>query len=279
LGRVRGCLRRKPYRSPNNLSEMTTQSFLEILDALCNDVDPRTGEHFERSASCLGDAEVRSTLIKLTKHLLKPPTVADAVNIPDSVITTACNDLRTLGYEPSIMQLAKVFIGSRSIVDRNLKGLPAYNRFRGIYTRQRIYQHLTEYQKRFPTQLRVTPASNKRTADEPWREIPFFDTDGFDKLADTKATELYRAVIGLGLRKANDRLPEYMAKARINVPRAFEPWTREEQALLIEAMCYTNDAAKLADIFGRSASSLIRMGKRLIYESQLRQKEATLPLR
>jgi hypothetical protein len=59
-----------------------------------------------------------------------------------------------------------------------------------------------------------------------------------------------------------------MARARQRLPRAFEPWSREERALLIEAMCYTNDSERLAPLFGRSAASLRDMGKKLIWNSR-----------
>ena len=85
---------------------------------------------------------------------------------------------------------------------------------------------------------------------------------------------MYREVEALGLRKPTDRLPAYMAKARTHLPRSFEPWTREERALLIEAMCYTNDSDKLASIFGRSAAAVREEGKRLIWDSQRTNKVA-----
>ena len=70
------------------------------------------------------------------------------------------------------------------------------------------------------------------------------------------------------LRRKADRLPEYIARARVNHPRSFEPWTKEEQALLVEAMCFTNNQEKLADIFGRTATSIVLAGQQLIYESE-----------
>ncbi|MEM9260492.1 MAG: hypothetical protein AAGA62_12655 [Bacteroidota bacterium] len=249
---------------------MTSQSLLEILDALRNGIDPRTGELYNQRDTCLDDPVVHKGIMRLRKHLLAPVSLP-TVNIPDTEIETACRNLRTLGYDPSVMQLAKIFIGSRSIVDRNLRGLVAYNRYRGIYTRQRIYKHLFNFHERRPDILREHPRANERTVDEPWRVIPFFDTEHFDKLDDKKAIEIHRAVLALGLRKTTETLPDYMANARSNTPRAYEPWTREEQALLIEAMCYTNDEGKLAEVFGRTANAITKMGKRLIYESQQRK--------
>jgi len=252
---------------------MTTDSLLDILDALRNCTDPRTGERFRKSESRLGEPPVRRALNRLIKTLAAPPDPA-SVDIPDKLISETCAALRDLGYAPCVAQLAKIFIGSRSIADHSLKGLVAYNRYRGVYTRDLIHTYLMGFHRRFPEVLPEHPRENKRTADEPWREIDFFRATAFDKLENAKEEELTKAVAALGLRKEADRLPAYMLAARDNFPRAFEPWGREEQALLIEAMCYSNDLTRLARIFGRSARSLENMGQRLIFESKRKQRVA-----
>ncbi|MFK8165599.1 MAG: hypothetical protein AB8H12_24335 [Lewinella sp.] len=249
---------------------MTTDSVLEILDALRCSVDPRTGESFRKADSCLGDPTVRSALNRLISTLAVPDAPVE-VDISDAIINKACAGLRELGYQPCVVQLVKVFIGSRSIADRSLKGLRAYNMYRGKYTRPVIHAHLIDFHRRFPEVLSEHPAPRQATVHEPWREIDFFQTESFDKLDETKFDELKAAVRALGLRKPDDRLPAYMATARANYPRAYEPWVRDEQALLIEAMCYTNDLTKLAPLFGRTVKSIEGMGQRLIFESKKRQ--------
>lgn len=252
---------------------MTSDSFLDILDSLRNCVDPRTGEAFRKSESCLGEPPVRRALNQLIKTLAAPPDVS-SVDIPDKLISETCTALRELGYAPCVSQLAKIFIGSRSIADHSLKGLVAYNRYRGVYTRDLIHTHLMGFHRRFPELLPELPQQNKRTADEPWKEIDFFRVLTFDKMEVAKEEELKQAVIDLGLRKETSRLPAYMHTARETFPRAFEPWVRDEQALLIEAMCYSNDLKRLTGIFGRSARSLENMGQRLIFESKRKQRVA-----
>jgi len=250
---------------------MTAPALLEILDALRNRVDPRTGEHHPNSESCLSDARVRRALNALIRTVAKPePSVADGVDIPDAVIEQACAGLRELGYEPCVAQLAKVFIGSRSIADRSLKGLAVYNCYRGVYSRAVIHTHLLAFHRRFPDVLPELPPARAKRAPDPWKDVDFFRVDGFDKMDAAREADLRRAVTELGLRKTTDRLPAYMVTARNNHPRAFEPWGREEQALLIEAMCYTNDLDRLATVFGRTARSLEGMGQRLIFESKQR---------
>jgi hypothetical protein len=249
---------------------MTTDSVLEILDALRCSVDPRTGEAFRKTDSCLGDPTVRRALNRLIGSLAAP-SESEEIDIPDSIVNKACAGLRELGYEPCVVQLVKVFIGSRSIADRSLKGLRAYNLYRGKYTRPVIHAHLMDFHRRFPAVLAEFPTPRQPTVHEPWREIDFFQTESFDKLDEPKYDELKTAVRALGLRKQDDRLPAYMAAARSNFPRAYEPWVRDEQALLIEAMCYTNDLTRLAPLFGRTVKSIEGMGQRLIFESKERQ--------
>ncbi|MEM6771279.1 MAG: hypothetical protein AAF597_11915 [Bacteroidota bacterium] len=246
---------------------MTTDNFIELLESVRNGVDPRNGITFSKRDSFLKDAAISRALNRLIRTLIVEPEVIE-VDIPDAVITEACQELRALGYQPSVMQLAKVFIGSRSIVDRNLKALTSYNRYRGIYKRQLIHAHLMAFYRRKPTILQEFPDREVKTVHEPWKEVDFFRTEVFDKLEDAKETELRQAVAALGLRKDESKLPAYMAEARTRYPRSFEPWVREEQSLLIEAMCYTNQAERLAAIFGRSANSIERTGQRLIWESQ-----------
>lgn len=250
---------------------MTAQSVLEILEALRSCVDPRTGEAYRKQDSCLGDPAVRRALNNLIKNVVVPPEPVE-IEIPDAIIESTCTGLRELGYAPCVAQLAKVFIGSRSIADRSIKGLRGYNQYRGIYTRDLIHTHLIGYSRRHPEVLPEFPTVNKRTADEPWREIDFFRTDPFHKLEEDKYDELKCAVQAFGLRKQDNRLPEYMARARATYPRAFEPWVRDEQALLIEAMCYTNDLARLAALFARSEASVEKMGQRLIFDSKEKQR-------
>lgn len=246
---------------------MTTDSLIDLLEALRNGVDPRTGETFNKRESCLRDPATGRALNSLIRTLVVPPEVVE-VDIPDRIIKEVCQELRALGYQPSVMQVAKVFIGSRSIVDRNLKALTSYNRYRGIYKRQLIHRHLMDFHRRQPTILPEFPDREVKTVHEPWKEIDFFRTEAFDKLDSAKETELRQAIASLGLRKDDTRLPEYMAVARERYPRSYEPWIREEQSLLIEAMCYTNDTERLAAIFGRSVKSVERTGQRLIWESQ-----------
>lgn len=246
---------------------MTTEHLTSLLEHLRNGTNPITGASFDKQESCLRDPAVVKALNRLIKTLVvKPEEVI--IDISDAIISEACTELRTLGYHPCVMQLAKVFIGSRSIVDRNLKALSSYNRYRGVYTRPLIHRHLMEFHRRQPNVLLEFPEQEVKTVHEPWKEVDFFQKEQFDKMDSAKERDFRQSIVALGLRKPDEKLPEYMAKARQRYPRAYEPWTREEQSLLIEAMCYTNQPDRLAAIFGRSVKSVTATGQRLIWDSQ-----------
>ncbi len=242
---------------------MNTTDFLSLLRQLREGVNPLTGEA-GTPGSCLDDPDIQEKLDLLERRLVRRQSESF---LDEAEITALGTDLRALGYEPTAEQLANVFIGSRRIVDPRLRGLPAYRRYRGVLTRRVIRERLRDDEHLIVGVAASTPKPRSKK-ERPWRALDFFTSGAFDKLTEAKATELYREVTALGLRKPTDRLPAYMAKARTHLPRSFEPWTRAERALLIEAMCYTNDSEKLASVFGRSPAAVREEGKRLIWDSQ-----------
>ncbi|WP_157974355.1 hypothetical protein [Lewinella sp. IMCC34183] len=211
------------------------------------------------AASCLSDAPVHDILSRALRDLCRDED-ADALLREET--GSLVRHLRDLGYSPTPQQVARVLIGSRSLVDPRLRGLPAYRKYRGILPRRVILTAVTRV---------LAETAPDLSAEKPWETEDFFRTETFDHLTETKAAELAREVAGLGLKKETARLPAYMQRARQRVPRSFEPWTREERALLIEAMCYTNDAERLSQLFGRTASAVRHEGKRLIWQSRERR--------
>ncbi|NJB86047.1 hypothetical protein GGR26_001815 [Lewinella marina] len=239
-----------------NRTELTTH-----LHALYSGVDPGTNLPAP-NGSCLYDPDVRRALGHMLRSLADRESATSVITPAE--VASLRDDLRDLGYEPTVAQLSKVLIGSASIVDPRIRCLPAFRKYRGVFPRRAIVAALQEQAEAEPvraTELRAAGESG-------WEEEDFFDTDPFDKLEAGKAEELGAEVAALGLRKATEKLPAYIQRARQRLPRAFEPWMGEERALLIEAMCYTNDAERLAILFGRSASAVRREGKRLIWKSR-----------
>ncbi len=243
---------------------MTQKELLDLITDLRQNINPLTKEPCG-GASCLTEAAIRRSLSALMAELAPETTAA----ISRKEVVGLVADLRALDYRPTVTQMSKVLTGSRSIADPRLRGLPAYRRYRGILTQRAIVEMLKAMDGILaqPTTEESDPEAISPPVDD-WQAVDFFTEGPFDKLEEPKAQELAREVRELGLRKSSDRLPAYMARARQRLPRAFEPWTRDERALLIEAMCYTNDLGKLRMLFGRSVASLEREGKRLIWESR-----------
>ncbi|MGB3800214.1 MAG: hypothetical protein WA952_10400 [Lewinella sp.] len=240
---------------------MTRNDLIAILERLSQNIHPLTGDRGPGD-SCLREPRIQAELHRLVgrlqsgrEQLISRQEIADTVD-----------DLRDMGYDPTPRQIAKVMTGSRSIADPRLRGLLTYKRYRGLLTQRVIVSEIEKLKIRVPSYTSTETISSSTVDD--WKLIDFFIMSQFDKLSEEKARELSREVKELGLRKEVDQLPEYMVRARRRLPRAFEPWTREEKALLIEAMCYTNDLDRLASLFGRSAASLERQGKQLIWASR-----------
>lgn len=262
---------------------MTVHQLNLLLDALCRNTDPRTGLTYT-DRSCLRDPAIRKGLRHL-KEILADNGV-DNSGPPDRLIREVCHQLRQLGYEPTVEQLSKLLRGSRTVVDGRLRALPHFGHYRGVYTRGEIKEVLADFSSRYPLVLggRKSAGKAKRPAPEPavvvgtpslpseaeedWQAVDFFAGAPFNRLSAELTADLIARVAALGLRKPTERLPAYMMRARVRLPRAFEPWTKDERALLIEAMCYTNDAEKLAELFGRSPAAMSREGKRLIWKNR-----------
>lgn len=245
---------------------MTTQELLDLLNALKAGTNPLTAEVAPPS-SPLRQPSFQEALGKLIRGLHAQRQGGELIT--DVMITDWTDDLLRLDYQVTPAQLAKVLIGSRTVVAPNLLSLPWFGKYSGVLTRKFITGRLANYHAKNPGLLADTAVKQvSRRREEPWREVAFFEEAGFDQLTEEKATELFRSVEALGLRKPTEEIPDYQAQARQQYPRSFEPWTREEKSLLIEAMCYTNDAGKLRELFGRSDNAIRSAGKRLIWESQ-----------
>ena len=240
---------------------MTRTELTQLFRDLHRGVDPFRGES-NPADCCLKQPHVRQVLNAALEQLAAGDSARELITTEE--IRTLKRDLRALGYPATVSQVARVLTGSRTLADPRLRGLPAYRRYRGVLSRRAIVAAL-EAENATPA---VADPDHQFPEDAIPEAVDFFTTATFDHLTDEKAKELGAEVTGLGLVKATDRLPEYMQRARRRYPRSFEPWSREERALLIEAMCYTNDADRLAAIFGRSASSVRREGQILIRNSR-----------
>ncbi len=118
-----------------------------------------------------------------------------------------------------------------------------------------------------------TPVRNileKKKTDKPdknlYREIDYFRKEKFNKMTFEVVNRLKKEIKDLGISKS-ENLSEYIINARINYPRAYEPWSDEEKELFVEAMKLTNDVDLLSECFQRGNGSIESFGQKLLYES------------
>lgn len=283
---------------------MDAQRLFDLLTQLENGIWPPTGKPFDLATSCLAQPDLSAGLTRLRGQVQQHLATKQA-SVPDAVFRQTYDELVALGYQPTAEQLVRVLRASRSIGDRGLRAVSAYGQYRDQFSKRYLRSVAASFATRYPKLFEAgsvtpNPASSptdaapaaspqspgqeatvtstgkrQKTAARPaYLDLPFFRENNFDKLSDDKAAELAAEVKKLGYTKPTEKLPAFMGRARRNYPRAYEPWSRAEQALLIEAMCYTNDAEKIANLFGRTAKSVTATGLKLIWDSQQRQKTA-----
>lgn len=277
---------------------MDAQNLLNLLTQLEKGIWPLTGKPFNLNTSCLAQPELNAGLTRFKGQVQQHLTNKQA-SVPDAVLRQTYDELVSLGYKPTAEQLVRVLRASRSIGDRGLRAVSAYGQYRDQFSKGYLRSVANAFATRHPTLFGAeptatdpapsptdfAPAASPETVDKAkprkpaakrpaYLDLPFFRENNFDKLSEEKATELAAEVKKLGYTKPTEKLPAFMGRARRNYPRAYEPWSRAEQALLIEAMCYTNDAEKIARLFGRTAKSVTGTGLKLIWDSQQRQKTA-----
>lgn len=284
---------------------MDAQNLLNLLIQLDKGIWPATGKPFDLTSSCLAQPDLSAGLTRF-KGQVQQHLATKQDSVPDAVLRQTYDELVSMGYQPTAEQLVRVLRASRSIGDRGLRAVGAYGQYRDQFSKAYLRSVVASFATRHPrlfggeppvtdiarssthpapapspkltgSEEPATPAGKRRkpvAERAPYLNLPFFRENNFDNLSDDKAAELAAEVKKLGYTKPTEKLPAFMGRARRNYPRAYEPWSRAEQALLIEAMCYTNDAEKIAKLFGRTAKSVTATGLKLIWDSQQRQKTA-----
>lgn len=246
------------------------QRTLNFIDALYQNVDPVTGETLPPDSVFATD-RVRYALTNL-RSLLRENSggkeAAQKISLTDEVLKTLCADLRADGFSLSADQLTHILRGSRRVIDPLLRSLPVFGKYRGEYTKPQLKKYCENYLQRHAGTGDSVKISKPSRKPKPWKDEPFFKANPFDQLGEEEYARLSSDIENLGLKRSGDNVPEFITNIRKRLPRSYEPWTTEERALLLEAMCYTNDGEKLGRLFGRGTKSVTEEGKRLIYLSK-----------
>jgi len=101
----------------------------------------------------------------------------------------------------------------------------------------------------------------------PYEVVDFFERETFNNLSANAVAQLRERINKLGVLKANN-IADYVVKARIRYPRAYESWTKTEKQLLAYALEHTNDLELLSSCFQRGIGSIKSYGQRMISEAQ-----------
>lgn len=245
---------------------MQAKELITLMDALSNLLDPVTGKSFPAN-SCLKAPSIKQAIneVKIAAQQIERP-------ISDVAVLATCQKLRELSFTPTAPQLVKVYLGSKTVVAPDLRGLPEYGSLKGLISKRAALSWLKAFAARHPNQIRANNPTFKRIQHQPWQTVPYFKETPFNQLSPDLINNFRQNIAALGLQKATQQLPSSMARTRQQLPRAFEPWTKEEKAILVEVMCYTNQIALIAPIFGRSTRAILSEGKKLIYLSAQQHK-------
>lgn len=241
---------------------MPLQTTLNLLDALYQNTDPISGEKLPNN-SIFQHSSVRYAVANLRSTLRNAHNEMKTEKVTPELLASLTQILAELGYPKNATQMLHICRGSRRVVDPKLRSLAIFGRFRGQYSKVELKKQIDTF---------LAQEGSSKITEHPWEAEPFFSETPFDRLNASNALKLQQEIWELGLRKPTEKLPAFQGKARQRYPRAYEPWTKAEKALLLEGMCYTNQLQVLSPIFGRGEQSLKKVGQRLIWESRQRKR-------
>lgn len=280
---------------------MFTKEFHEIISRLRLGIHPVTQAPLEAEAVVFQPA-VQAHLSDLERLLARflqaeeASVASEATGPTEAEVQTLARRLQALGKKVSPTQLARIYRGSRSVIDPELRSMAVFGIYRNLMTETALVAQMKVWLAK-PSEAPIEKPSEEREEVQPalasppvalpqvqegspkatkekeaWEEETFFQEEAYDMLSDEQLAGWRKQIATMAMRRQTERLPGYLRAARNNYPRSFEPWQAEERALLMEVMCYTNRLDRLVEVFGRSLAALEREGKKLIFKS--RQKRA-----
>jgi hypothetical protein len=231
---------------------------LEILETLACGYSPITGELLD-SESVINERDViRALQIAINELKRTNPTPNPPVRIAENEIEHAIHLFESHGISATYNRLTNFFLATGRIKETSVLSDSLYGKYKKDYLKGQLLDFFIQYLPK--------PASSKKRED-PWNSIDFFQEEIFNTLSDKDIRELKEKIHALGIQKTDD-LSENVINARVNYPRAYEPWLEEEKELLKKAIQKTNNLSLLSECFQRGANGIESQGKRLIYESK-----------
>lgn len=244
---------------------MDLHKTIAVLEALASGCSPATGEVIP-DESVLNERNVIRALQIAIDHLKVISENPSGVDIDEKDIETAVQLFLEHQLSPTYSRLVGFFLATRVFKNESITSNELYGKYKDIYQKGQLLDFFATYlsDNGYSRHGKRTDRANK---DKPWAEIDFFDKETFNNLSEEAVKQLKEKINELGITKT-DNLADYIQQARINYPRAYEPWTDIEKDLLSEALKYTNDLELLTEYFQRGKGAVISYGKQLIYQNQ-----------
>lgn len=235
---------------------MDINKSLEILEALASGYSPITGELLSNENVINERDVIRALQIAIDELKRYNPQIIRSVEIAENEIQHVIQLLGSLEISATPNRLVGFFLATQKFKSKLITSDNLYGKYSKLYTKGQLLDYLTG----------SLPRNTEERTPSPWEGIDFFQKDIFNRLYGKDIDELKEKVLSLGIQKT-ENLSESILNARINYPRAYEPWSSKEKELLIEVMKKTNDLKLISECFQRGIRSIESYGKKLIYEA------------
>jgi hypothetical protein len=243
---------------------MNIDKTIKILEALASGCSPATGEIIPGD-SVLNERDViRALQIAIDNLKMASPVSDDApdIEIDNEDIKTAIQLFVENEGVPQANRLADFFLATRAFRNQAFTVNKLYGKYKKLYKKDLLQDFFANYlsQNGYSSSQRIR-------SKKPWDDIDFFKKETFNNLSEIDINELKERINELGVTKT-ENLTDAEKTARIDYPRAYEPWKDTEKTLLSKALQHTNDIELLMQCFQRGEGAIKSCGKKLIYESQ-----------
>ncbi|MEL6140608.1 MAG: hypothetical protein AAFU67_03225, partial [Bacteroidota bacterium] len=161
---------------------MKAQELLRIIDALQHEIHPFTGELYTDPSCVLKEKLVKQAFTSIRQTIMHT-TKIERTQLDTEAVLKLCKKLRSLGYEPTAPQLVKIYLGSRTVIDADLRSLPAYGSYKGFYTRKGLLALVQSVARRHPEELQENNQLSIKSRQQPWQKEPFFEEKSFNNLS------------------------------------------------------------------------------------------------
>lgn len=242
---------------------MNINKTIEILEALASGCSPATGERIPEN-SVLNERDVIRALQIAIDNLKKGASVISdpGIEIDNEDIKVAIHLFQEHENTATANRLTDFFLATRAFRNAVFTQNKLYGKYKKLYKKG----HLQDFFANYLLQNGYSSSQRIRSK-KPWDDIDFFQKKAFNDLSEADINQLKEKVNELGVTKT-DKISDDVKTARINHPRAYEPWNETEKKLLINALQYTNDIKLLMQCFQRGEGAIVSYGKKLIYQSQ-----------